>query len=217
MDEDPRLSTLELIILSLTVYTIFSIVVQLIIPVSEEMMKLFNLFEWICSGFFLYEWLYRFRHSKEKKKFVVKNLIDLAASFPIGFLSGLKALRLLRVFQIIKIFGSIGRFKKYLAVNKVYTFKLVLVSGVVLMMFMSPNIILFFEEANGSINTASDALWFTFAALTSCGFGDVTCITPTGRIITVIMSIGGIGFFSMFTGLVVNYVLEKAKEDEEQQ
>lgn len=52
MDDDPRLSVLELIILSLTIYTVFSIIIQFIIPVSEEMMKLFNLFEWICSGFF---------------------------------------------------------------------------------------------------------------------------------------------------------------------
>ena len=74
--------------------------------------------------------------------------------------------------------------------------------------------ILYFEENIGSINTASDSLWFTFAALTSCGFGDVTCTTISGRLLTVIMSISGIGFFSTFTGLVVNYILNKAKEED---
>lgn len=215
MDEDPRLSTLELIILSLTIYTVFSIIIQFIIPVSIEMMRLFNIFELICSGFFLYEWIYRFRHSKNKRKFILKNLIDLIASFPIGLLSGLKAFRLLKILQIIKIFGSIDRFIKYLESNKVYMFKLILVSGVTIMMFISPVMILYFEENIGSINTASDSLWFTFAALTSCGFGDVTCTTISGRLLTVIMSISGIGFFSTFTGLVVNYILNKAKEEED--
>lgn len=214
MDEDPRLSTLELIILSLTIYTVFSIIIQFIIPVSIEMMRLFNIFELICSGFFLYEWIYRFRHSKNKRKFILKNLIDLIASFPIGLLSGFKAFRLLKILQIIKIFGSIDRFIKYLESNKVYMFKLILVSGVTIMMFISPVMILYFEENIGSINTASDSLWFTFAALTSCGFGDVTCTTISGRLLTVIMSISGIGFFSTFTGLVVNYILNKAKEED---
>ncbi len=214
MDEDPKLSTLELIILSLTIYTIFSIVVQLIIPVSQEMMKLFNLFEWICSGFFLYEWFYRFNHSREKKRFVLKNSIDLIASFPIGFLGGLKALRLLRILQIVKILGSIDRTKKYLAANRVYTFKLVLFSGVILLMLISPIMILYFEEALGSINTAENAMWWTYCTISTIGYGDLFPTTSAGRLFTVFVSIGGIGMFSIFSGLVVNYIIKKVKEEQ---
>ena len=217
MDDDPKLSVLELIILSLTVYTVFSIVIQFIIPVSEEMTKLFNLFEWICSGFFLYEWFYRFFHSEHKGKFIWKNFIDFIASLPIGYLSGLKAFRLLKILQILKIFGSIDRFIKYLNANKVYAFKVILFSGVTMLTMFGPVLILYFEQDTGNIKTASDSLWFVFAALTSCGFGDLTATTDLGRITTVIMCLSGLGFVSMFTGLVVNYIIEKVKEEKDEE
>lgn len=213
MDEDPKLSILELIILSLTVYTIFSIIVQLLIPVSTEMQKLFNMFEWICSGLFLFEWFYRFKNSQEKKKFILKNSLDFIASLPIGFLAGFKALRLLKIFQIVKLFGSVSRFKHYINVNKVHVFKLILFSGFVLLTMISPIMILYFEESTGNINTADDCLWYTFTTITSIGYGNVYCITPGGRITTVIMTIIGMGLFSLFSGLVINFILTKAKED----
>lgn len=214
MDEDPKLSILELIILSLTIYTIFSIIMQLVFQVSTEMMKLFNLFEWICSGFFLYEWGYRFKNAKNKLKFTIYNFLDLIASFPIGFLAGFKALRLLKIFQVIKIFGSISRFKKYLGCNKVHVFKLILFSGFTLLTMISPIMILFFEEdSGGGINTAKEALWWTYVTLTTIGFGDFYPITDGGRIFTVFMSLGGIGMFGILSSLIVNYILTKAKED----
>lgn len=213
MDDDPKLSILELIILSLTVYTIFSILIQLVFPVSKEMMKLLNLFEWICSGFFIYEWRYRYVHSENKKEFLKYNFIDLIASFPIGFISGLKALRLLRILQVIKIFGSITRFRTYVKANKVHFLKMVLFSGVTLLMMISPVLILFFEEESGNINSAENALWWTYCTLSTIGYGDLYPITTGGRLFTVLTSLGGIGMFSILTGLVVNYIITKAKED----
>lgn len=213
MDDDPKLSILELIILSLTVYTIFSILIQLVFPVSEEMMKLLNLFEWICSGFFIYEWRYRYVHSENKKEFLKYNFIDLIASFPIGFISGLKALRLLRILQVIKIFGSITRFRTYVKANKVHFLKMVLFSGITLLMMISPVLILFFEEESGNINSADDCLWYTFTTITSIGYGNVYCVTAGGRIVTVVMTIAGMGLFSLFSGLIVNFIITKAKED----
>lgn len=212
MDDDPRLSVLELIILSLTIYTVFSIIIQFIIPVSEEMMKLFNLFEWICSGFFLYEWFYRFFHSTNKKNFIWKNSIDFIASLPIGYLSGLKAFRLLKILQLVKIFGSVDRFIKYINSNRVYTFKVILFSTITLLTLISPIMILFFEEKSGNINNAEDAMWWTYCTLSTIGYGDKFPITSGGRLFTVFISFGGIGAFSIFSGLVVNYIIEKVKE-----
>lgn len=211
MDDDSNLSILEFIILSLTVYTVFSIVLQLSIEVTPEMMKLLNLFEWICSIMFLYEWGYRFKHSKEKLKFIKYNLLDFIASLPIGFLSAFKALRLLKIFQIIKVFGSISRFKHYMRVNKVHVFKLILFSGTTLLTLISPVMILYFEESSGSINTAENSLWWTYCTLSTIGYGDLYPITTGGRIFTVCVSLGGISMFSILSGLIVNYILTLTK------
>lgn len=216
MDEDPKLSTLELIVLGLTVYVCFSIILQLVIEPSKEMIKLFSLFEVICSGIFLWEWGYRFYHSKEKKKFVVRNFIDLIASFPIGFLGSLKALRLVRIFQVVKFFGSVNRFRTYLRNNKVHIFKLILFSLITLLMLVSPVMILWFEEdGGGSINTAENALWWTYCTISTIGYGDLYPVTSGGRLFTVFVSLGGIGAFSIFSGLIVNYIIQKVKEDDE--
>lgn len=55
MDNDKNLSLFELIVMSLTIFVIFSISLQYIIEVNTEMRKLLNVFDFICSGIFIIE------------------------------------------------------------------------------------------------------------------------------------------------------------------
>lgn len=74
--------------------------------------------------------------------------------------------------------------------------------------------ILYFEEALGSINTAENAMWWTYCTISTIGYGDLFPTTSAGRLFTVFVSIGGIGMFSIFSGLVVNYIIKKVKEEQ---
>lgn len=60
-----------------------------------------------------------------------------------------------------------------------------------------------------------DALWYSFAVITTIGFGDVSVTTTLGRILSVILGICGIAAVALFTSLIVNFYNEMSKKREE--
>lgn len=161
----------------------------------------------VCCLVFISEWIYRLYHAPHKGKFILRNIIDLAASFPVWWLPGLKAFRLVRVMQIIRIAGSINRFVTYCRNNVIQTARFCFFIVFVLLMMIGPVLILFFEYEDGSINTAENALWWTYCTVTTIGYGDLYPVTTGGRIFTVFVSLGGIGMFGIISTLLINYVI----------
>ena len=60
-----------------------------------------------------------------------------------------------------------------------------------------------------------DALWYSFAVVTTIGFGDVSVVTTFGRILSVILGISGIVVVALFTSFIVNFYNEMNKKREE--
>ena len=67
------------------------------------------------------------------------------------------------------------------------------------------------------INTYGDALWYTFVACTTIGFGDFAAVTVIGRLLTVYIAINEIVMVAVIPGVVVSYYLEVVhrRENEE--
>ncbi len=63
------------------------------------------------------------------------------------------------------------------------------------------------------LTSIGDSLWFTFASVTTIGYGDFTPVTPIGRIITVIITLYGILVVSIITASIVRFIgaIQKAK------
>ena len=64
-------------------------------------------------------------------------------------------------------------------------------------------------EAN--IKTASDALWWAMATITTGGNGDKFPVTTGGRIIGVILMTTGVGFFGTLTAYIASVFLNPGK------
>ena len=62
--------------------------------------------------------------------------------------------------------------------------------------------------AEPGITRYGDALWYSFVACTSIGFGDIVATTFAGRILTVLLTLYEIVIIAMFSGVVVSYYLE---------
>lgn len=59
-----------------------------------------------------------------------------------------------------------------------------------------------------------DALWYTFAVVTTIGFGDFTATTLVGRVLTVILGIYGIVVVAVITSIIVNFYNESTGKDD---
>jgi voltage-gated potassium channel len=67
-------------------------------------------------------------------------------------------------------------------------------------------------DPNANIKTSEEALWWSFVTLATVGYGDYYPVTTGGRIIAVVMSLGGIGLFGAFTGTLMNYFIKDEKD-----
>ena len=63
------------------------------------------------------------------------------------------------------------------------------------------------------ITTFGDGLWYSFMLVTTIGFGDMTAVTPAGRLISVAVGIYGIVAMALITSILVS-VYNESKEKE---
>ncbi|NPB05397.1 MAG: hypothetical protein GXO08_03350 [Aquificae bacterium] len=122
-------------------------------------------------------------------------------------------LRLLRIFALLRVF-RLG-FYRFLLEGFVTVFKenltqlafLVIIFSIFLLV-MSFWIFNLEHAANEGINTFFDALYFTFISLTTVGYGDITPVTPEGRMAVMLTVAGGVGLFSLFTAVMSSGFIE---------
>ncbi len=80
-----------------------------------------------------------------------------------------------------------------------------LIFSFVLFLFIDAFLIMCAEPG---IKTYGDALWYCYAVFTTCGFGDITAVTPVSRILSVLLSISAILVIALVTGVIVAYFNE---------
>lgn len=217
--DDHRIDLFEVIVLTLTIYILFSLLWQVFTDVNPEVLKLLNFFDIVACFVFLFDWFRRFRFAEKKWKFTLFNSLDLIASIPFfymfDYVGYFKAVRLLRFFRIVKALGGINRLYHYFSNNKIETGKLIFSIFFMLIIVTGPILILYVEAGKGNIKTAEQALWWSYCTLTTIGYGDFYPTTTIGRILAVMLSTGGIGLFGVTTSILVNYLNEKNTDQPE--
>ena len=73
----------------------------------------------------------------------------------------------------------------------------------------------YFTVVEPNITSYVDGLWYSFAVITTIGFGDVYVSTTLGRILSGIRGISGIAVVAVFTSFIVNFYNEMNKKREE--
>ena len=182
--------------------------------INPEIVKLLSFFDTISCGIFLYDWKRRYNFASNKIKYSLLNLPDLIASIPFfiifDYIGYLKVFRLITVIKVIKTFGGVNRIVYYLRNNEIHSLKLLFSILFMLVIIGSPILILYVEIDKGNIKTAEHALWWSYCTLTTIGYGDFYPTTTIGRLLAVLVSIGGISLF----GLLITTVTEHLKNDE---
>ena len=63
-------------------------------------------------------------------------------------------------------------------------------------------------QSNTKIDGFATALWWAIVTVTTVGYGDITPVTLGGRALGVVLMIGGIGIFGIFTASVAALFVE---------
>lgn len=93
----------------------------------------------------------------------------------------------------------------------VRTFALEILLGMLTLMVAFSLIFMLYED---DIATFGEGLWYSFAVVTTIGFGDYTTKTLVGRVLTVFLGMYGIVVVAVITSIIVNFYNETAGKND---
>ena len=101
----------------------------------------------------------------------------------------------------------------------VSTFSLEILFGLLTMIICFSIVLASVESSvpDATITSVPDALWYSFAVVTTIGFGDMVAKTLIGRILTVILGLYGLIVVAVITSIIVNFYNETSgKKDQKE-
>jgi voltage-gated potassium channel len=167
--------------------------------------------DWVIHltyGLFLVDYLARLCLATDRPRWFVRHLVDLAV-IALPLLRPLRLLRLLVLLAALQkaIGGAIrGRVAIYTA------------SGAVLLVYAASLAILDAEhgQPGAKINSFGDAVWWSITTVTTVGYGDLSPVTGKGRVIAVLLMMGGISLVGVVTATLASWIVQRvAQEDSE--
>ncbi len=148
-------------------------------------------------------------------KFIRTHIIDIISIIPFNFiflryLAVFRIFRILQFFQIIKVFNikEINVHSlKYFIQNQL----LKVITLILLVYIIVSSLVLFFVD--NSFYSVFDSVWYTLVTVTGVGYGDITPVTYSGKVIGMLTIILGVFFISIFTAAMSGLYMEKNEEE----
>lgn len=136
-------------------------------------------------------------------------MIELISIIPFDdAFQGLRAVRLVRVLYMVRVFIYLNRLYKRLGMILTtnsfhhmlwFTFSTIFTGAIA---------ISYIEDMD-----IGDALWWSFVTTTTVGYGDIAPQSGWGRLVAVVLMIIGIGFLSSLTGTIATFFISGGSKE----
>jgi voltage-gated potassium channel len=194
------------IIMALLAMTIIaSLFLQSRSDLTDEQLSLIKQADLTVWLIFVADYIVRFVLAKDKFLFFKKNIVDLISILPFDMaFQGLRAVRVLRLFYMFRVFIYLNRLYKRLdAILTMNNFHHMIWFTFVII-FSGAIAISYIEDME-----IGDALWWSFVTTTTVGYGDIAPASTGGRLVAAFLMIVGIGFLSTLTSTISTYFISK--------
>ena len=214
-------SVYQLFMLVLCCLVLVQLTVETLFTISPGVHEILLRADFVICAFFFVDFCVQLSRAPSKLRYMLTwGWIDLLSSIPM--VSGAqwgRASRALRLFKILRGIRSARELIRYLAAQRrTETAFLSLVLITMIVVTTSSIVILQVENGKGgSINTPSDALWWSVVTVTTVGYGDTFPISPEGRLVAVALMAVGIGLFGTFTALVASWFVAPIEAEQERE
>ena len=155
---------------------------------------------------FVMDYLVRLGLANHRSRWFFQHLVDLA-------IVALPFLRPLRLLRLVVLFSALQKAVGGAIRGRVITYTVF--SSILLIYVASLAILEEERDVEGSvIKNFGDAVWWSITTVTTVGYGDTYPVTATGRVIAVLLMIGGISLIGVITATVASWIVERVSEED---
>ena len=207
-------------------------VTAVILESIEEVNALYHtqlvIVEWFCTIIFSIEYLLRVWLVRRPKKYIFSffGLVDLLSCLPsyLALISTggshfivIRIIRLLRMFRVLKMISHVRGANTILSGLAASRAKITVFFFSVLIFAMLAGTLIYIVESGveGSQFTSIPVgIYYAIVSITTVGYGDITAVTPLGKLLTSMMVLGGYAIIAVPTGIVASDMVREALRDE---
>ncbi len=211
----------DIALLVLIVISIVAVMLESVASIKIIYGDQLAIIEWIITIFFTMEYIGRIIAVRKPLSYIFSfyGIIDLLATLPkyldllfpgSSFLLSIRALRLLRIFRILKLAHFVGASNQLMAALKKSRIKIaVFLFTVIILCIILGTLMYMIEGPKSGFSSIPVSIYWTIVTLTTVGFGDITPITPLGQFVSIIIMIMGYGIIAVPTGLVTAQFMQE--------
>lgn len=188
--------------------------------------KFLDISEWVITILFSIEYIARIISIKKPSKYIFSfyGIIDFLSTIPkyvslfiVGSQSliAFRALRLMRVFRILKLTRFIGESNNIARALKASRIKIGVFILFILILCTILGSVMYLVESDqeSGFTSIPTSIYWAIVTLTTVGYGDISPITPLGQFIASIIMIMGYGIIAVPTGIVSAELVAMDKDD----
>ncbi|EKB48526.1 ion transporter [Cecembia lonarensis] len=216
-EHDDRASkTFDVVLLVAILLSVGIVILDSVKELHDAYGTYFYVLEWAFTILFTIEYGLRLWLSKRKLGYIFSfyGLVDLLAIIPTylsiffintQFLVVIRSLRLLRVIMVLKL----GRYLKdaeflsdalRASRNKIQIF----IASMITIVLIAGTVMYIVEGPESGFTSIPMSMYWAIVTLTTVGFGDITPLTPIGKLMASIIMLMGYGIIAVPTGIVTS-------------
>jgi voltage-gated potassium channel len=203
----------EVLIAVLAVFSIVLICVEYVVALPPAQLNMIYMADLLVCLAFAADFAYRTVKAEDRRVFLKTYWFEVLAMLP-AYLFGLleteiifgamaRSLRTIRVLRVLRVIALAARLRRFTHVASsiiqrsrliyLFTYSLAIIFIGALGAYMVES-----KVADSPIKSIGDAVWWSFATVTTVGYGDIVPASMEGRILGVILMFAGIAFIGVF-------------------
>lgn len=205
----------DLVLLFFILVSLAVVMLQSIPTVNEKYGSLLLKIEWTITILFSIEYFLRIIAVKRPVKYITSfyGMVDLLAILPTyislifpasHFLLVIRALRLMRIFRILKLSQFVREGNAIVMAMKASARRIGIFLAFVLLLSVVLGAMVYVVEGpvNDKFSSIPQSIYWAIVTITTVGYGDISPITPAGKILASLIMLLGYAILAVPTGIV---------------
>ena len=224
--DTPRGRAFDMVLMVVISLSILISFIETIPSLAHTFRLLLEISEYLLTFFFTLEYIALVYCSPRPKDYVLSffGVIDLLSTLPpylsyflpnARYMILFRTFRFIRIFRIFKLFSLINEgymlmnsLKKSLNKISVYfLFVLILVTCLGTLMYMVES-----GHPDTKFTDLATSVYWAIVTMTTVGYGDITPVTPIGRLLSAFIMLLGYTIIAVPTGIVTANIIDESRE-----